>query len=146
MKCRPSAIIVRNDCVLTMRYVYGKHEVFALPGGNPDPGECLTEALRRELMEEMGITVQIGELAVCGEVLWTDLNRDTLHMVYISTIMEGEPALNPKETTALETVWLPITALADTLLYPNIGIHIQDYLNGNAASAYVGPIHQPYLG
>ena len=145
MKCRPSAIIVQDNCILTMRYVYGDHEIFALPGGNPDASECLTEALRRELMEEMGVAVEVGELAVCGEVLWSELKRDTLHMVYVSKITDGEPVLNPSETTALEIVWVPFGAITETLLYPNIGKDILNYLNGNTNSPYIGPINQPYL-
>ncbi len=145
MKCRPSAIILREDCLLTMRYVYGEKEVFALPGGNPDAGECLTLTLERELTEEMGITIETGKLAFCGEVLWTDQKRDTLHMVYFSKIIEGVPQLNPAETTALEIVWLPVTSLDQTLLYPNIGKYIQSYLNGEVASPYIGVIDQPYI-
>ena len=75
MKVRPAVIIVHEDSVLTMRYKYGEKEVFALPGGNPDPDECLPEALRRELMEELGVTVEIGEMALCGEVLWVKHER-----------------------------------------------------------------------
>ena len=128
-----------------MRYVYGEKAVFALPGGNPDPGECLTGTLARELMEEMGILVEISELAVCGEVLWTNLKRDTLHMVYASKITSGIPILNPVETTALEIVWLPVNSLNTTLLYPNIGINILAYLNKTSKSPYIGLIDQPYL-
>jgi len=145
MKCRPSAIIIQDNCLLTMRYVYGDKEIFALPGGNPDPSECLTGTLERELMEEMGVAVEIGELAVCGEVLWTDLKRDTLHMVYASKITSGIPVLNPSETTALEIVWLSVDSLGTTLLYPNIGKNILSYLNGDGISPYVGTIDQPYL-
>lgn len=145
MKCRPSAIIIQDNCLLTMRYVYGEREIFALPGGNPDPSECLTGTLQRELMEEMGILIEIGELAVCGEVLWSALKRDTLHMVYASKITEGVPVLNPGETKALEIVWLPVDSLETTLLYPNIGTNILTYLSGNSTTPYVGLIDQPYL-
>ena len=145
MKCRASAIIIQDNCLLTMRYVYGDKAVFALPGGNPDPGECLTGTLERELMEEIGIVVEISELAVCGEVLWTNLKRDTLHMVYASKIISGIPILNPKETTSLEIVWLPVDSLSTTLLYPNIGKNIVAYLNKTSKSPYIGLIDQPYL-
>lgn len=35
---------------------------YAVPGGGLDPGESLTEGLKRELMEETGIEAQIGRL------------------------------------------------------------------------------------
>ncbi len=145
MKVRPAAVIVENDRILTMRYVYGNTEVFALPGGNPDLNECLTKALERELMEELGVTVAIGQLVICGEVLWTEQNRDTLHMVFLSKIISGVPVLNEKETTALEIVWLPVATLDQMLLYPNVGANIIRHIKGDLPSAYTGIVDQPYL-
>jgi 8-oxo-dGTP diphosphatase len=145
MKCRPSAIIIQNDQLLTMRYVYGDREVFALPGGNPDPAECLTTALARELYEELGVRIKVDALVVCGEVLWTDIQRDTLHMVYQTTITEGTPLLNPHETTALNIAWLPLTTLHEVLLYPNIGTPIQNLAVGSPSEVYIGQIDQPFI-
>lgn len=144
MKVRPAVIIVQEDSVLTMRYKYGEKEVFALPGGNPDPDECLPEALRRELMEELGVTVEIGEMALCGEVLWGETRKETLHMIFIAQIGNGLPIINPAETSALEVVWVPLTELENRLMYPNVGKDIQNYLKGNLKSAYIGVIDQPY--
>jgi 8-oxo-dGTP diphosphatase len=145
MKVRPAVVIVKEETVLTMRYVYGEKEVYALPGGNPDPDECLPEALRRELMEELGVTVEIGEMALCGEVLWGEMRKETLHMVFSAEIDNGIPKLNPQETTALEIVWLPYDKLGQRLMYPNVGEDILKYLQGDLRSAYVGVIDQPYV-
>ena len=145
MKVRPAVVIVKEETVLTMRYVYGEKEVYALPGGNPDPDECLPEALRRELMEELGVTVEIGEMALCGEVLWGEMRKETLHMVFNAVIAEGLPKLNPQETTALEIVWLPFDELGQRLMYPNVGKDLLNYLNGDLKSAYIGVIDQPYV-
>jgi 8-oxo-dGTP diphosphatase len=145
MKVRPAVVIVKEETVLTMRYVYGEKEVYALPGGNPDPDECLPEALRRELMEELGVTVEIGEMVLCGEVLWGEMRKETLHMVFSAKIANGIPKLNPQETTALEIVWLPFNELEQRLMYPNVGKDLLRYLNGNLKSAYVGVIDQPYV-
>lgn len=144
MKVRPAVIIVQENAVLTMRYKYGEKEVFALPGGNPDPDECLPEALRRELMEELGVTVEIDEMVLCGEVLWGETRKETLHMVFKAKIADGQPIINPAETTALEVVWLPYSELEDRLMYPNVGKEILEYLNGTLKSAYIGVIDQPY--
>jgi len=144
MKVRPAVIIIEEDSILTMRYKYGEKEVFALPGGNPDPDECLPEALRRELMEELGVEVKVGEMALCGEVLWGETRKETLHMLFSAEVTLGRPVINPVETTALEVVWLPFKELENRLLYPNVGKDIKEYLRGNLKSAYVGVIDQPY--
>ena len=145
MKVRPSAIILKGESVLTLRYCYANTNIFALPGGNPDPGENLNEALVRELNEELGIVAEVDEMVLCGEVIWDEIKKETLHTVFITKILAGIPELNPEHTTALEIVWLPFAALCDTLLYPNVGKYILTRLKGKPEPVHIGVIDQPYI-
>lgn len=145
MKVRPSAMIIRDECLLTMRYNYGNIDVYALPGGNPDPGESLTEALKRELKEELGVQSSVGKMVFCGEVIWDEIKKETLHIIFETTVQDGEPALNPAETSAQELVWLPFSQFSHTILYPNVGKYLAGYLSGNPEPAHVGVIDQPYI-
>lgn len=57
------ALIVRQEKILLLRKEGGgRGERFALPGGAQDPGETLKEALNRECLEEIGTSVDIGDL------------------------------------------------------------------------------------
>jgi ADP-ribose pyrophosphatase YjhB (NUDIX family) len=145
MNVRPSAIILQNERVLTLRYCYGGQDVYGLPGGNPDPGESLAEALARELKEELGIEVNVNHMAICGEVIWQEVNKETLHMVFFADITAGIPALNPDQTTALEMVWLPVADLNGKLLYPNVGKQITGFYEKSASAGHIGVIDQPYI-
>ena len=145
MKVRPSAMILSGESILTLRYNYGNINVFALPGGNPDPGENLTDALVRELSEELKITTKIGKMVFCGEVIWDEIKKETLHIIFESEILAGSPELNSEETTALEMVWLPFTELSHTILYPNVGKYLLSYIQGKPEPAHVGVIDQPYI-
>lgn len=144
MNVRPSAVIVRDQTVLTLRYRYQSTDVYALPGGNPDPGENVRETLVRELNEELGIHAEVDELVACGEVIWTEIKKECLHMVFKAETDEI-PVIDPKETTALEVVWLPISELENYLLYPNIGKQIKKYLDASIPVGYIGAIQQPYI-
>jgi 8-oxo-dGTP diphosphatase len=145
MNVRPSAIIFREDSILTLCYCYSGTEVYALPGGNPDPGENLASALQRELHEELRITTQVGEMVCCGEVIWPEINKETLHIVFLADITEGEPALNPEHTTALKFTWLPVSELADKQLYPNIGRQILTLYQSQPVQPHLGVLAQPYI-
>ncbi len=150
MKVRPSALIWRlNDNqteVLLMRYVYGGQDVYALPGGNCDRGETLPETVIRELKEELDITVDIGEMILAGEMLLTERSDDVLHVVFAARNLQGEPALNPAETTALELVWVPVVGVDQLNLYPNIGAKLQPWFTSATYLGYVGRIEQRYFG
>ncbi|WP_221389652.1 NUDIX hydrolase [Dyadobacter sp. NIV53] len=145
MKVRPSAIILKDESVLTLRYCYGNIDIYALPGGNPDPGENLSEALIRELNEELGITAEVNKMVLCGEVIWSEIKKETLHTIFITKILAGIPELNPEHTIALEIVWLPFAVLSDTLLYPNVGKYLLTCLNDKPEPVHIGVIDQPYI-
>lgn len=139
MKVRPSALIIENNHVLLLRYNYSGHDVFALPGGNPDPGETLTQAVERELSEELGIATEIEEMLMAGEVLLSPVKEDVFHCIFRAQIVGGIPILDPAQTTALEVVWQPVAALARLNLYPNVGSYIASMTGG-----YVGKIDQSF--
>lgn len=150
MKVRPSALIWRQfdgqTQVLLMRYCYGGQDVFALPGGNPDRGEILTETIIREIREELGVTVDLGEMILAGEMLLSQRNDDVLHVVFAARNLQGEPALNPAETTALNLVWVSVADLDKLNLYPNIGAKLQPWFSSATYLGYVGRIEQQYFG
>jgi 8-oxo-dGTP pyrophosphatase MutT (NUDIX family) len=145
MKVRPAALLVREGCILTLYYRYSQSDLYGLPGGNPDPGETLEEALRRELHEELGIEVQVGPLLFCGEVALPG-REDVLHCVFEAWLPEAQsPVVNPAHTSALEYRWLPTAEAPDKLLYPNLGRVLHDYLHGTRGTGYVGRIEQPFV-
>lgn len=150
MKVRPSALIWRQQAnqteILLMRYNYGGQDVFALPGGNPDRNETLPQTIIREIREELGVSVDVGEMILAGEMLLSQRNDDVLHIVFAARNLQGEPNLNPAETTALNLVWIPVSEVDKLNLYPNIGARIQPWFNSATYLGYVGRIEQQYFG
>src|SRR5688500_10348906 len=65
---RACAIIRQADRILLNRF--GGDSFWALPGGAIESGEFSTDALVREMREELGVTVEIGRL------IWVVENQD----------------------------------------------------------------------
>lgn len=144
MRVRPCALIIERNSVLTMKYRYGDTDVYALPGGNPDPGEGLSEVIMRELREELGIETEVDQLVLCGEVIGEDGRKDALHAVFLVHLIAGMPIINPEHTSALEIKWLSLAELESLHLYPNVGQEIRAFIDGRLPGTYLGKIDQPY--
>lgn len=87
-----AAIIERDGEVLVARRPPGGRHPgsWEFPGGKVEPGESPRECLAREMEEEMGITVVVGEELARVRHLYPDLAIDLL--AFRCEIEEGELA------------------------------------------------------
>ncbi|MFM7019594.1 MAG: NUDIX domain-containing protein [Aquirufa sp.] len=145
MRCRPALVLLENNHLLVMKYQYGDHFIYNLPGGNPDPGELLSETIARECMEELGIDVEVGQMLLMGQVSGTENRDDVLHILFEGELIGGIPELQVGETNAQEVLWMPINQLSQVTMYPNIGMELTDLLITQQKGKYVGAIQQPWL-
>ena len=145
MKVRPSIAIVENNHLLLMQYRYGNTDVYNLPGGNVDKSETLTETVVRELMEELGIEVDLEGMILSGDVIMPEGKEDVLHCVFEGKINTGKPILNPKETSALAVAWMPLVDLHELEMYPNVGADLQRFYLKKQRIGYTGKIRQKWF-
>lgn len=145
MKVRPCALIERDNTILTLQYKYGDQYVHMLPGGNVDPGELLPATITRELHEELGITVVVGDLVGLGEVVSWLQKEDVLHCVFSASIVEGEPLINPTQCSAEQIKWIALDEIDDKIFYPNIPILLKQYLEKVTTPVYIGKVDQPEI-
>ena len=115
-----SASIFRDGKILLVRRARAPGlGLWSLPGGRVEFGESLEIALRREVMEETGLQIEIGSLAGWREVL-PGANGSTAHFVIMSFATRwsgGEPVLNDELD---DFAWLPPDALAPRQLTPGL--------------------------
>ena len=62
MRQRVGGVIIENGLVLTEKRVKNGETYWVFPGGGVDEGENHKQALIRECMEELGVTVEVGKL------------------------------------------------------------------------------------
>ncbi|MBQ6508105.1 MAG: A/G-specific adenine glycosylase [Flexilinea sp.] len=77
------------------------------PGGKQEPGESLEDCIRREIREELGVTIRVGEPFGIYRHAYTHF-KVTLH-AFFCTITEGEP----RTLVASELGWFSREELAD---------------------------------
>jgi 8-oxo-dGTP diphosphatase len=109
-----SAAIIRNGRVLIVRRANAPaHGLYTLPGGVVESGETLIEAVKREVMEETGLTIEPVVLAGHREVIVPGKGgRAERHFVILAFAAHwraGEPTLNDELADAR---WLRPAELA----------------------------------
>lgn len=84
---------------------------FELPGGKVEEGEDPTVALVREIAEELGARLRIGE-RVCPEVgQWWPILGERVMGVWLAEVASNSPA--PRAGAShLEAKWVPLADLA----------------------------------
>lgn len=108
------AVMVRDGLVLCARRGAGKHMagLWEFPGGKVEPGETAERALVREIEEELGCRVAVGDLIVTATHVYAE--KSIALSTYRCTLVDGEPVpiehaeiawIDPADLAALD--WAP---------------------------------------
>lgn len=108
-----AAIIVHDNKIFATQRGYGDFKGgWEFPGGKIEPEETPQEALKREIMEELGIEIMVGEL-----IDTVEYDYPTFHLsmqCFWSKVISGNPILREHEAAKWLTKeelysvdWLP---------------------------------------
>lgn len=108
------AVIVRDDEILCARRGPGGETggLWEFPGGKVEPGETPQQALRREIAEELGCTIEVGEH------LTTTTHEYAAATIVLATYRCALVDGTPVPTEHAELTWLPPTELASLAWAP----------------------------
>lgn len=105
----------RGRILLVQRSKDPGRGLWAVPGGKVERGESLRDAARREVAEETGLNVDVGEVIWVGEVI-----DDSNHIVLIDfagELVGGE--LTPADDAA-DARWVPLDEASTFPLTPTM--------------------------
>jgi ADP-ribose pyrophosphatase YjhB (NUDIX family) len=116
------AIVVAHSCLLMVRRGHAPGDgLWSLPGGKVEEGETLEAALRREVLEETDLVVEIDDL-----VGWVHRRRDEHDYVIVDFAAhlrdrsEELPTPTPADDAAAAS-WAPLRDVLSLALVDGLG-------------------------
>ncbi|MEO6097027.1 MAG: NUDIX domain-containing protein [Fibrobacteria bacterium] len=122
------ALILENGRILCLRKEGEIGKYYVLPGGGQDPGEMLTETMRRECLEELGAKVEVGRLRFVQEYVGANHLFKDVHgkMHFVNLYFECrllEPVLThplSPDSGQVGLEWLDIDGLDEAAFFPRV--------------------------
>jgi 8-oxo-dGTP diphosphatase len=144
-RVRVSALLRWQDRVLLCRQEKPGKEYWLLPGGGVEGGETLTDALRRELGEEVNLWDDLqfeGPIAVAESIApdWTPDDRHVVHIIFgadlshrsLEDVESHDPAVRGTRLFSLEE-------LDEIVVHPPIKRFVERWRPGDPV-VYLGSL------
>lgn len=116
-RIRAAVAVICEGRILLVEHSKCGRSYWLLPGGGLDWGESLREAARREVAEETGLDVSVGDLLFVSETLAPDGSKHVVHLVFAGEFSSGEIHIADEERIT-DVRWVELSAVQSLVLHP----------------------------
>ncbi|RJQ81209.1 NUDIX domain-containing protein [Pseudonocardiaceae bacterium YIM PH 21723] len=134
--------VVQNDDGQVLMIHRVDNDLWAVPGGGHEPGESITDTVRREVREETGLEIEVLRLSGTytnprhvmayddGEV------RQQFSLCFVGRAVGGRLRGDGVETKAVR--WVAPADIAGLNLHPSMRLRIEHALDSGRTAPYLG--------
>lgn len=131
-----SAIIERGNDVLLVLNRWRWGDLWSLPGGRREPGEAMEEAVRREVLEETGLEVEV-EFAYVQETFSSVRKQYFLTFVFLAREVSGELRVPEDDEFVLDARFVPKDELSSYLSIEAIASSLLEWLGDRRGRYFI---------
>ncbi len=139
VRVRVAGILIRGNRLLLIAHKKNDDIYWLLPGGGVDYGESLHEALTREFMEELNISVDIKDVSLISDSIDPSGDRHVVNICFLCTYKTGDFILG-EEGRLYDFRFFDRDELADLEIFPPINNDLIDIINGKVKDRYIGKL------
>ncbi|TET53876.1 MAG: NUDIX domain-containing protein [Actinobacteria bacterium] len=118
IRIRVSAVIIKDGSILLVRHEKEGKAYWLLPGGGVEQAETLSQALKREIVEEVSLEVDPLKLLFVSESISSQA-RHILHLSFLVRANEGKIKME-KDERLKGAQYFKANELKGLKIYPDI--------------------------
>lgn len=131
IRIRVSALIVDNGKILLIAHKKGNKVYWLTPGGGVDYGEILPTALKRELAEELGVSIEVGDIAFICDTIEPSHKRHILNVFFHCRVNSGDYSIGAEKRLYTYNFFSP-DELNDIIIFPSVTDEIREYIKSGS--------------
>ena len=121
------AIIVKEGMVLLAK---DRGDMWEIPGGRMPRGENIQKALKREILEELGVAIEVGPLVYSEQISISSEPTPHLSMSFAAWLVDEDALFKVPSEEVIETRWIDATMVNGQKLYPDCVRALEAYWKG----------------
>lgn len=139
-RVRVAALVLVDGDVVVVRHRSSGSPYHLLPGGGVDYRETLEDALVREVREETGLNVSVGQLLFVNDTIDPDGPRHVVNITFAADVIGGALSNTPLDANVEAVELVAPQSLLDLDLRPPMAPELVLAVSGGAHTAYLGPL------
>jgi len=123
IRIRVGVVIFQDDHILLVQHHKEGRRYWLVPGGGLEFGESMGECALREVREETGLEIELGQLLFVSETRFPDASRHLVNFFFRARIVGGTLKVGVEERLA-EARFVPVAELDRIPFYPPLASYL----------------------
>lgn len=142
IRVRVAGLVVEDNKILMIAHKKGSEIYWLLPGGGVEYQESLDEALKREFLEELGLDVTVGDIAMIADSIEPNGKRHIINIIFWCNLINQSIRLG-NEKILYDFSFKSLEELSDVVMYPPLNEYIIQLLQNKNEKIYKGSLWIP---